>query len=608
MATHSATTVSRLFLDRVAETPDGTAYLAPQAAGGWKSYTWQEVGVRVRALASGLRALGVKPEQRVSILAGTRVEWIFADLAIMCAGAATTTIYPTSTVEDTAYILENSESVVCIAENEAQAAKVRSQKASLPALQKVVVIDGKGSDDGFVLSFEQLAEQGAAFDRANPGAFEAAANAPGPQSLATLIYTSGTTGKPKGVMLTHDCWVYEGEGIDGIKLLGKDDVQYLWLPLAHSFGKVLEVAQLRIGFATAVDGRVDKLIENLAEIKPTFVAAVPRIFEKVHNKVVGGVIEAGGMKKKIFDWAFGVGREVSRLQQQGKEPGGFLAMKRAIAHKLVFTKLHARFGGRLRFFISGSAPLNRDLAEFFHAAGLFIAEGYGLTETSAASFVNRPEAYKFGSVGLPLGGTQLKLAEADGEILIRGRGVMKGYYKLDAETAETLDADGWLHTGDIGEVDAKGLLRITDRKKDLIKTSGGKYVAPQSIEGKMKTISGVVSQMVVHGNNRNFCSALISLDEEAIRKWAGEHGKAALSYAELSTDVEVKALVQGHVDQLNKELAKYETIKKFALLPADLTLESGELTPSLKLKRKVVEAKYKAVLDGFYQGSAGGAD
>jgi long-chain acyl-CoA synthetase len=356
---------------------------------------------------------------------------------------------------------------------------------------------------------------------------------------------------------------------------------------------------VRIGFYTAVDGRIDKIVDNLGVVKPTLVCAVPRIFEKVHNKVVAGAREGGGLKYAIFKWAFGVGREVSALRQKGREPGGLLALKNAIAHKLVFSKLHARFGGNLKYFISGSAPLARELADFFHAAGVLILEGYGLTETSAATFVNRPDRYRFGTVGMALPGTEVKLAPEDSEILIKGPGVMRGYHGLAEATRETVDADGWLHTGDIGVIE-DGFLRITDRKKDLIKTSGGKYVAPQALEGKLKAICPYVSQVVVHGNNRNFCTALISLEEESVRKWAAENGLGQKSYAELAADPKVKALLQTCVDQLNSELPSYETIKKFGLLPQDLTVEAGELTASLKVKRKVVEQKYKAMLDGFY--------
>jgi long-chain acyl-CoA synthetase len=590
-----------MLLARVAATPDAEAFRFQPENTGWVSRSWKQLGDEVRALACGLRDLGLGDEQRVAILAGTRYEWVLADLAVLCAGGATTTIYPSSTADDCAYIIGDSATVIVVAENEAQVAKLRSKRAELPGLRHVVVIDGKASADGWVLTFAELAERGRAADRAAPGRYEEIARAVGPTSLATLIYTSGTTGKPKGVELTHDCWVYEGECIDALGLLKFEDLQYLWLPLAHSFGKVLQAAQIRIGFATAIDGRVDKIVDNLAEVRPTFVAAVPRIFEKVHNKVVTGARDKGGLTYSLFKWAVGVGKQVSELEQHGHKPGGVLAIEHKLAEKLVFSKLQARFGGRLRFFISGSAPLARDLSEFFHAAGVLVLEGYGLTESSAATFVNWPQKFRFGTVGLPMPGTEVQIA-GDGEILLRGRGIMRGYHNLPEATAEALDRDGWLHTGDIGQIEDGGFLRITDRKKDLIKTSGGKYVAPQAIEGKLKVVCPWVSQVVVHGDSRNFCSALVTLDEEAIRLWASQHGKNGASVAELSRDPQVVALVQAGVDELNAGLASYETIKKFAILPEELTQESGELTASLKVKRKVVEQRHKAVLDAFYSG------
>jgi long-chain acyl-CoA synthetase len=595
-----------MFFARVAATPDAESLRYPTNP-GWKSLTWKQVGTEVRALACGLHALGLGMEQRVAIVSNTRWEWIVVDLAILCAGGATTTIYPSSTADDCAYIISDSATVIAVVENESQVAKLVARRAELPALRQVIVIDGEGGHDGWVITLAEVAERGRAADRAAPGRYEEIARAVGPTSLATLIYTSGTTGRPKGVELTHDCWLYEGEGVEATNIFHASDVQYMWLPLSHSFGKVLEAAVIRIGIATVVDGRVDKIIDNLAEVKPTFVAAVPRIFEKVHNKVVSGAQQGGATKYAIFKWAFGVGRQVSALRRAGKAPGTLLLAQHALAHKLVFSRLQERFGGRLRFFVSGSAPLAKDLAEFFHAAGVLILEGYGLTETSAAAFVNRTDAYRLGTVGLPLPGTEVKIAE-DGEILLRGRGVMRGYHKMEEATREVFDPEGWLRTGDIGELEDGGFLRITDRKKDLIKTSGGKYVAPQSIEGKLKSLCPWVSQVVVHGDNRNFCTALVTLDEEAVRSWATQHGKDGVAMATLAKDADVVALVQAGVDQLNRGLAKYETIKKFAVLPAELTQEAGELTASLKVKRKVVEQKYRAILDAFYAGANAAAE
>ncbi|MDP1918051.1 MAG: long-chain fatty acid--CoA ligase [Myxococcales bacterium] len=589
-------TVPEVLLNRVSLTPNNTAFSYP-AGSGWKTVSWKEFGDQVKQIAMGLRALGVKAEQRVAILSGTRYEWVAADLGILCAAGATSTIYPSSLAEDCSYIVSDSGTVIAFAENEEQVKKLMSVKAQMPTLQKIVVFDGKASGDGFVITLQELQELGKPSTQAE---FEAVTKEAKNDGIATLIYTSGTTGKPKGVILTHDCWVYEGEAINEMKLLVPEDVQFLWLPLAHSFGKVLESAQLAIGFHTAIDGRVDKIVENLGQVKPTFVAAVPRIFEKVYNKVVDGAKKGGGLKYSIFKWSIEVGKEVSKLRQSGQEPSGLLAMKNAIAQKLVFSKLQDRFGGRLRYFVSGSAPLSREMAEFFHACNILILEGYGLTESSAASFVNRPVGFKFGTVGPPLPGTTLKI-ESDGEILIKGRGIMRGYHNKPEETAAALK-DGWLLTGDIGELDEAGRLKITDRKKDLIKTSGGKYVAPQNLEGKFKLVCPYASNAVIHGNNRNFVVMLVALDPEAIMDWAKTNGVNG-GYEEVVKDPRTHALIKPFVTEMNKGLASYEAVKNFAILPKDLTLDAGDLTPSLKVKRKAVETKYKDLLEGFYAGN-----
>lgn len=593
-------TVPETLLYRIGATPEKRAYAYPSGS-GWKDVSWKQFGEQVKQIAMGLRAMGLKNEQRVAILSNTRYEWIAADMGILSAGGATTTIYPSNLPEECAYILNDSDTHFVFAENAEQVSKLSGVRGELKSVKHVITFDGAASSDGWVLTLADLMEKGKA---ASVAEWETVCKSVKGQDIATLIYTSGTTGKPKGVVLTHDCWVYEGQGIDELKLIEANDTQFLWLPLAHSFGKVLEVAQLQIGFDTAVDGRVDKIVENLGQIRPTFVAAVPRIFEKVYNKVVEGAKKGGGLKYSIFKWAFSVGKEVSALRQKRQEPHGLLAFKNAIATKLVFSKLQERFGGRLRYFVSGSAPLSREMAEFFHSAGILILEGYGLTETSAATFVNRASSYKFGTVGPPLPGTQVKIAE-DGEILIKGRGVMRGYHNLPEQTQETIK-DGWLYTGDIGEIDSDGLLRITDRKKDLIKTSGGKYVAPQNIESKFKMICPYASQVVVHGNNRNFCSMLVCLDKDAISEWAKQNGVTG-DYADIVKDARTHSLVKTYVAELNKGLASYESIKNFAILPKDLTVEDGELTPSLKLKRKAVEAKYKHVLDSFYAGNLAAA-
>lgn len=600
------TSVAEMLLFRVGDTPSREAFQFPRGD-GWKSMTWKEVGEQVRALASGLRALGLEDEERVGILCATRLEWVLADLAVMCAAGATTTVYTATLADDCAYILNDSRSAILFVEDKKQLEKIASVRDQLPALRQVVVIDGEGGYDGWAISWGELLDQGRARDVACPDDYERIARAVRAESLATLIYTSGTTGRPKGVELTHSNWVYEAEAIRELGLLKEDDVQYLWLPLAHSFGKVLECAQVRVGFSTGIDGRVDKILDGMAAVKPTFVAAVPRIFEKVHAKVVGGAKDAGGLKWKIFQWAVGVGREASKVIQGGGTLSGLLEFKYDIATKLVFSKLHARFGGNLKYFVSGSAPLSREVADFFHAAGVIILEGYGLTESSAATFVNRPGNYRLGTVGLPMPGTTVKLAE-DGEILIKGPGIMRGYHNLAEQTAEALDADGYLHTGDIGVVEDDGFLRITDRKKELIKTSGGKYVAPSNLEGRLKALSPLLSQVLVHGNNRNFCTALVTLDPDALKGWAAAQGITETDVAKLTQHAAVRANIQSAVDQLNATLARYESIKKFSILRADFSVESGELTPSLKMKRKEIEKRNQAVLDGFYAGDKPSAD
>ena len=421
----------------------------------------------------------------------------------------------------------------------------------------------------------------------------------GPADLATLIYTSGTTGKPKGVMLTHDNWLFEAETIADLSILGPTDKQLLFLPLAHSFGKVLEVAFIRLGVNTAIDGVIDDLVVNLAAVRPTIMAGVPRVYEKVYNRVVTGAREGGGLKYRIFQWALDVGGRVSRLRQKGAQPTGLLAFQHRLADKLVYSKLKARLGGRLRFLISGGAPLSRAIAEFFHACDILILEAYGLTESSAGSVGNRPERYKFGTVGIPYKGVETRIAE-DGEILLRGRGIMQGYYKLPEDTAEALEPDGWFHTGDIGHLDADGFLSITDRKKDILVTAGGKNIAPQNIEGQLKAACPYVSQVVMLGDRRPFCVALITLNEETTGKWAREHGIDYKDYADLASRPAIQHLIRDGLEAVNATLASYERIKDFHLLDHDLSQETGELTPKMSVKRKVVEARHKDILDGFY--------
>jgi len=601
--TRKTTSIAQMFATRVHDTPDREAFRFPVGE-NWRSMTWRQSGERVKAIAAGLLALGLHREERVGILCNTRLEWLLADLGILSAGGATTTVYPSSTAEECAFILHDSETKYVFAEDGKQIDKLRAHKGEMPTLAKVILIDGAPDkkDGDWVLTLADLEAKGAEVLAKDPRTVDDIVAGIQASHLATLIYTSGTTGKPKGVRLLHECWAYCADAMQAVRLWTDSDVQYLWLPMSHSFGKVLLAGHIASGSVTAVDGRIPKLVENLAVVRPTLMAAVPRIFEKVYNRIIEKSKQGSPFKQKVFAWAVSVGKEGSHLRQQGKEPSGLLALKLKLADKLVFDKVKQTFGGRVRYFISGSAPLSREIAEFFHACGILILEGYGLTETSAASFCNRPTKFAFGSVGMPMPGTECKLAPEDGEILIKSPGVMQGYHNLPDATTEALTLDGWLRTGDIGEVDAKGFLRITDRKKDLIKTSGGKYIAPQHIEGKLKANCPYLSQVIIHGDKRNFVTALVTLDEEALTKWARDKG-IDKSYGELVKSKEVHDLLTPYFDEVNKSLAKYETVKQFSILPKDLTVDEGELTPSLKVKRKVVEKKYSAMLDKMYEGS-----
>ncbi|MET9392170.1 AMP-dependent synthetase/ligase [Streptomyces sp. NPDC006624] len=607
--------VAGLFLERVAATPDAEAYRYPvpsstgQGPDEWKSLTWAQAAERVFAIAAGLIELGVQPEQRVALASSTRIEWILADLGIMCAGAATTTVYPQTNADESAYILSDSGSRVLIAENAEQVAKAKEKHGELPELTHVVVVDPAGAETAdWILTLEELERRGAARLEKDPELIKERVGAITKDQLATLIYTSGTTGRPKGVRLPHDNWSYMAKAIAATGLVSKDDVQYLWLPLAHVFGKVLTSGQIEAGHVTAVDGRVDKIIENLPVVQPTYMAAVPRIFEKVYNGVAAKARAGGGAKYKIFQWAAQVAREYAKVSQDNFRRTGTasvpfgLGAKHKVADALVYAKIREAFGGRLRACVSGSAALAPEIGFFFAGAGIHILEGYGLTESSAASFVNPGEAYRTGTVGKPLPGTEVRIAD-DGEILLRGPGIMEGYHNLPEKTAEVLESDGWFHTGDIGELSPDGYLRITDRKKDLIKTSGGKYIAPAEVEGQFKAVCPYVSNILVHGADRNFCTALIALDEIAITEWAKDNGLEGKPYAEIVAAPQTVEMVDGYVKQLNEGLQRWQTIKKFRLLPRDLDVEHGEITPSLKLKRPVVEREYKHLIEEMYAGS-----
>ena len=563
--------------------------------GRWQDVSWTEMARRARDVADGLASLGVKRGDRVAIIGETQLEWILADLGILGAAGITVTIYQSNKPQECQYILDDSGARFIFCDTEAQVAKIREVKGKLPALEGIIRVQGRAVD-GFERTLADLERAGADWRKANPGAHEQRLAAIGPDDPASFIYTSGTTGNPKGVVLTHGNWVYEARVVVEIELMHADDTVLMFLPMAHSFAKVIEAAWFSTGATGAFVESLEKIMDNASEVRPTMMPAVPRIFEKAFNTVVSKGLATPGLKGKLFAMAMESFDRYATAKEQGKDYGSFGLL---VGKKLVFPKLTAalseRFGGRMRFFISGGAPLSPKIAHFFDLLGFTILEGYGLTETSAGTFVNRPGKNRIGTVGPPMPGTEVKIAE-DGEILVKGPGVMKEYYRNAAATAEVLK-DGWLYTGDIGHVDEAGRLKITDRKKDIIVTAGGKNVAPQNLENELKT-DPLVSQVMVHGDKRKFLSALVALNDENARKWATENGVPP--GAALHQDPRMQARIQQAIDALNAKLPSYSTIKKFAIVPKDFTQETGELTPTLKVKRKVVTQKYQALLDGFY--------
>ncbi len=584
----------QVFEDQVAARGDATA-LTFKRNGSWQTWSWNELGRRVRDVADGLASLGVKPGDRISILGDTSGEWIIADLAIMATGAITVPIYQSNPAHECQYILQDAGATWIFCDLEHQAAKIREEKARLPELKGVIRFTGDPEAE-HEHTLAAIENRGIAWRGQNPGAHAARVAAVKSTDAASYLYTSGTTGNPKGVVLTHGSWTYEAEAVAELKIVRSDDVVLMFLPMAHSFAKVIEAVWFGEGATAAFVESIDKIVDNAGEVRPTVMPSVPRIFEKAYDAVLAKGLAAPGVK----GWLFGVAMNGFEAWVEGKQKGMEVkTMGFRMGEKLVFPKLaqalSERFGGRMRLFVSGGAPLSPKINWFFTLLGFTILEGYGLTETSAGTCVNRIGKNKIGTVGPPVPGTEVRIAE-DGEILIKGGGVMKEYYRRPEATAEVLK-DGWFATGDIGELDADGYLKITDRKKDLIKTSGGKYIAPQNLENELKA-DPLVSQVMIHGDQRKFVVALVTLSVENARQWAREQGIG--DEEALHAHPKVKARIQQAVDALNAKQASYATIKKFAILETDFTQEAGDLTPTLKVKRKVVTERHKKLLDSFY--------
>ncbi|MGP9621849.1 AMP-dependent synthetase/ligase [Corynebacterium sp. AOP34-AQ2-28] len=614
-------TVGRMLRRRIADTPHRRAFTHPTttttgATGtdlGWTSVTWSQVGRHTDELAAGLITLGVDAGDRVAIASTTRYDWVVATYATMCAGAATVAVYPTTVARDVRHIIGDSGSCVVFAEDACQLAKLTALRDELPDVHTVVVFDNDIPDrpDDWVVTLDELARRGRGHLREHPDAVAARTDATGPDDLATLIYTSGTTGTPKGVLLPHRVWTGQVRSIDrtvnsGDTLLGIDDKQFLWLPLAHVMGKLMILLPVHIGFETTVDGRIDRIVDNIGASRPTFMASVPRIFEKAYTGITTMTAEAPGpwrVRERLFQWASRVAVEVHAAGGDGAGDGNAASTTRwqrlqaRLADRLVFAKVRARFGGRIRYFISGSAALNSDVARWFGAAGLSILEGYGMTETNVAT-LGLPHTNRPGTVGAALDGFEVDIAD-DGEILVRGPGVMAGYHDNPTQTAETLTDDGWLHTGDIGTLDPHGRLQVTDRKKELFKTSNGKYVAPAPTEARFKGLCPVASQIVVVGESRPYVTALIALDEAALAAWAQRTGVPG-DYAGVTADPRTHAMVQDYVDKLNTTLNPWEQVKRFRILDRELSVDDQELTPSLKLRRRPVMEHFAADITALY--------
>jgi long-chain acyl-CoA synthetase len=560
----------------------------------------QEFGDRIERLSLGLHALGFGTGDKLCLLSENRPEWVMADFATLCAGGLTVPIYTTLVSDQVRYIIDDSDATIVIVSNADQWKKIEPLRSELGKVAHYIMIDGPAPEG--VLSFEDLEGKGKSLKNAQPGLFGELTARVKADDAASLIYTSGTTGMPKGVILTHGNFLSNVRTVREIIEFTERDVCLSFLPLSHVLERMVTFTYLYAGCTIAYAESVEAVAQNLLEVRPHIMVSVPRVFEKIYTKVMDQVLASPALRRKIFFWAVKIGRRYGARKLAGQPISGGLRFKRAVAHKLVFSKIIARTGGRVRFFVSGGAPLSKEIAEFFYALGLIVLEGYGLTETAPVLSVNTFENLKFGTVGKPIPGVEIKIA-SDGEILARGPNVMKGYYKKEAETREVMEG-GWFHTGDIGHLDEDGYLVITDRKKDLIVTSGGKNVAPQPIENLLK-LSPYIANAVVVGDRKRFVSALIVPEFEKLEAYARDRDIAFARRDELIADARIVDFIRTEVDRVTPLLASYERVKKFILLARDFEIEQGEITPSLKVRRTIVEGKYQDVIESLYKEDAG---
>ena len=589
--THSATLAD--LLPRAAQLYGNAPAIRFKEGGEWVSRSFAQVEETVRPLALGLIDLGVEKGDKVSILANTRPEWTFFDLAALSIGAVVVPIYQTNSPEECQYVLENSDAKIVVVEDDEQLEKIRAVRERLPLLEQVVRMTGSSDD---AISIEELAARGGG--RAAEE-WERRWSAVTPEDVCTFIYTSGTTGPPKGCVITHGNYRAMLDMVNENSVIEGEDVTYLYLPLAHSFALLIQLGSFDLGATLAYWERDPlKIMPNLAELKPTYFPSVPRIFEKIYTAATSGMEKEGGLKKAIFDWSIRVGAKVREMERTGRKPGFLLRRQYEFADKKVLSKIRALFGGKLRLAVSGAAPINPDILHFFDAAGVLVLEGWGMTETSTAATISTPDEFKIGTIGKPFPGCEVKIAE-DGEILVKGPNVFQGYYKNEEATRETI-VDDWLHTGDLGSVDADGFIQITGRKKDIIITAGGKNITPANLEAEIKQ-HPLVSQCVVVGDRRPYLVALVTLDPEDAVAYAREHGLPE-DPGRLAGDPDVRAAIEQHLAKVNEKFARVEQVKKIAILSQDLSQESGELTPTLKVKRAVVADKHRGEIEQLYTG------
>jgi long-chain acyl-CoA synthetase len=587
---------------RMADEIPGRTLFKNKEGGVWRDIPWREGTQAAREIANGLIKLGLRSGDRVAVLAENRLEWIYADLGILAAGGVTVTIYPSNITSEIEYIVNNSGARFLVLSGPGQFKKVLDRKDIMPGLEKVISFDDLGAKSDDALTLDQVRELGRAFAQADPNALTARIALIKSADLATMVYTSGTTGPPKGAMISHGNVLFVHDAVDQILTLDKDrDLPLSILPYAHVYERIGGIFNAMLGGITvALCEGLDKIAANVGEVRPTIILGAPRLYEKMYAGIQKNIEAQSPLKQKIFAWAMSVGREASPYRLKQEPLPALLNLKYMLANRLVFDTIKQKFGGRIRFFVSAAAPISREIIQFFHSLDILIIEGWGMTETSAPSTINRPDRVRFGTVGQALPGVELKIAD-DGEILVRGPNLFMGYFSKEGAVRDEFEPDNWFHTGDIGRLDDDGFLYITDRKKDIIITAGGKNISPQNIENLIKT-DMFISEALIFGDRKKFLSAIVTLDEESIVAWARKEGIAFKDFAELSQKPETQKFMESRVAALNKNLPKHETIKKIRILDRQFLQELGEITPTMKLKRKALYQKFGSVLEEMYTG------